>query len=295
MNLYDMHADTPYRIFKLGTNFSDERLHISPDKIKDISNYHQIFAIWCDKEFDNETVYKNFFKIRNDFLNCYASASLANLQFDFSVEDARLLNGKIERLDILQKSGVKILTLAWQGNSVIGGAYDTENGFTEFGKKTVCRCFELGIIPDVSHASRKMISELYEMSAERQLPFVATHSNSFSVYSHKRNLTDDDFMKIKDAKGIVGISFAPEHICKNEAHICDIIKHIEHYFSLDGEDIVCLGCDFDGISSCPVEITDISYIHLLKNELYKLGYNSRQIEKLFFENAFNFMNKYNKG
>jgi len=294
MNLFDMHADTPYKIFKLGTNFSDVRLHISADKIKNISNYHQIFAIWCDKNLDNETVYENFFKIRNDFLNYYENSSLSNLRFYFSVEDARLLNGKIERLDILKENGVKILTLTWQGNSVIGGAYDTENGLTEFGRKTVYRCFELGIIPDASHASRKIISELYEMSAEKQLPFIATHSNSYSVYPHKRNLTDDDFIKIKNVKGIVGISFAPEHICNKEAHICDIIKHIEHYFSLGGEDVVCLGCDFDGISTCPVEIPDISYLHLLKNELYNLGYSSKQIEKLFFENAFNFINKYNE-
>ena len=294
MNLYDMHADTPHRIFKLGTDFSDERLHISKSKIKNISDYRQIFAIWCDKENDNETVYENFFKIRDSFIKCFENASISNLSFNFSVEDARLLNGKIERLDALKDNGVKILTLTWQGNSVIGGSYDTENGLTEFGRKVVCRCFELGIVPDVSHASRKIISELYEISAEKQLPFIATHSNSFSVYPHKRNLSDDDFMKIKSVNGIVGISFAPEHICNGKAHICDIIKHIEHYLSLGGENTVCLGCDFDGIESCPIEIPNISYIHLLKDELFNAGYKTELIEKLFFKNAFNFVNKYIK-
>ena len=294
MNLYDMHADTPHKIFKLGTDFSDERLHISAEKIKDISDYRQFFAIWCDKEHDNETVYENFLKIRDNFIKCLENDFPPNLSFNFSVEDARLLNGKIERLDVLKNSGVKILTLTWQGDSVIGGAYDTENGLTEFGKEVVYRCFDLGIVPDVSHASRRIISELSDISAEKQLPFIATHSNSFSVYPHKRNLTDEDFIKIKDSGGIVGISFAPEHICESKAHICDIIRHIEHYLSLNGEDAVCLGCDFDGISTCPVEIPNISYIYLLKDELYNVGYTTEQIEKLFFENAFNFANKYIK-
>lgn len=294
MKLYDLHADTPHKMFMLGADFCDGRLHISKEKIKNFSDHSQIFAIWCDKKYDNEAAYESFFRIRNNFLKQINDSSPSNLHFNFSVEDARLLNGKIERLDALKMNGVKILTLTWKGNSVIGGAYDTENGLTDFGKETVLRCFELGIIPDVSHASKKMISEVYEISAEKHLPFIATHSNSFYVYPHRRNLSDDDFMKIKSCGGVVGISFASEHICENEAHICDIINHVEHYFSLGGENTICLGCDFDGIDVCPVEIPDVSYVYLLRDELFRVGYTVEQIEKLFYKNAFDFANKYIK-
>ncbi len=291
MRLYDMHADTPYRIFSLDTDFSDSRLHISCDKLKSFSDYRQFFAIWSDYDKDNEEAYNDFFLIRKRFIENTSNFNLKNMNYCFSAEDARLLNGKIERLSALYESGVRILTLVWRGDSIIGGAYDTEKGLTDFGKKVLLSCFKLGIVPDVSHASVNTIREVNLLSQKIKKPYIATHSNSYNIYPHKRNLTDSDFLDIKSVGGIVGISFAPIHLCEGDAHISDVIRHIEHYLSIGGENTVCLGCDFDGIDETPIEISDISMIYTLKNELIRLGYNEQLIDKIFYSNANNFVEK----
>ena len=291
MRLYDMHADTPYRIFSLDTDFSDPRLHISCDKLKSFFDYRQFFAIWSDYEKDNEKAYNDFFLIRKRFIENIDKFNLKNMNFCFSVEDARLLNGKTERISTLYECGVRILTLVWRGDSIIGGAYDTQNGLTDFGKEVVLSCFELGIVPDISHASVKTIREVNMISQKFKKPYIATHSNSYNVYPHKRNLNDSDFLDIKSVGGIVGISFAPIHLCEGDAHISDVIRHIEHYLSIGGEDTVCLGCDFDGIDETPIGISDISMIYTLKNELIRLGYNELLTDKIFYKNANDFVEK----
>ena len=53
--------------------------------------------------------------------------------------------------------------------ALIGGAFDTEKGLTDFGKKAVSKFLELGIIPDISHSSEqtaKEIARALSMSAE---------------------------------------------------------------------------------------------------------------------------------
>ena len=293
MRIFDMHADTPYKMLLKNVGFSDESLHISNEKTKAFSSYKQVFAFWCDNEKDDSTVYSDFFRMREHFLKSIKECA-NDIEYYFSIEDARLLEGEIGRLSLLYSLGVRIITLVWRGHSIIGGAYDTEEGLTEFGKKALDTMLNIGIVPDVSHASRKIISEVHEASAEKKVPFIATHSNSYTVHNHRRNLFDEDFLKIKGSSGIVGISLAPEHLCEGEAHICDVIKHIEHYLSLGGEDTVCLGCDFDGIDSTPKELCDISKIYLLKNELLRLGYSEELTDKIFYKNANNFISKYIK-
>ncbi len=292
MKVFDMHADTPYKMFSKNVGFSYEGLHISLDKLKNFSSYNQIFAFWCDNEKSDEEVYSDFFKMRKHFLESMSECAPKNLHYYFSIEDARLLEGKLERVPLLYSLGVRILTLVWRGESIIGGAYDTEKGLTEFGKMALDTALDVGIIPDVSHASRKVTDEVCKASAEKKVPFIATHSNSYSVYKHKRNLLDEEFLRIKDSSGIVGISLAPEHLCENEAHIKDVIKHVEHYLSLGGEDTLCLGCDFDGIESTPKELSDVSKLYLLKEELLRLGYSENLTDKIFYKNANDFVLKY---
>lgn len=294
MRIFDMHADTPYKMFSKNVGFSDEGLHVSLDKIKSYESYKQVFAFWCDNEKSDCEVYSDFFEMRKHFIKSMNECEKENLSYYFSVEDARLLEGRLERLPLLYSLGVRILTLVWRGISIIGGAYDTDIGLTEFGKKALYTALDIGIIPDVSHASRRVTREVYEASAGKQMPFIATHSNSYSVYPHKRNLLDEEFLIIKKSSGIVGISLAPEHLCEGDAHINDVVNHIEHYLSLGGEDTLCLGCDFDGIDSTPCELSDLSKLYLLKEELLRIGYSEILTDKIFFQNANNFVLKYIK-
>ena len=172
--------------------------------------------------------------------------------------------------------------------NAIGGAHDTDIGLTEFGKAVVNECFNVGIIPDVSHASDRMIYEVLEIANKRGRPVVATHSNSRIVFNHTRNLTDEFYKEIAHLGGVVGISMAPQHLCSDGADINAVLRNLEHYVSLD-TDAVCLGCDFDGVETLPNGITGVSDLNKLREAILKSSTLSDYVEKIMYTNARNFL------
>ena len=170
----------------------------------------------------------------------------------------------------------------------IGVSHDTDKPLTDFGRTVVERCFDLHIIPDVSHASRAVTAEVLQMAKAHGNPIVATHANAFSVHPHTRNLTDGEFRSIADCGGIVGISLCPEHLTAGNCGIESVADHIRHYIRLGGEEAVCLGCDFDGIGETPDGLSDVSCLIRLADHLNTAGIPSRVIDKLFFDNAYGF-------
>lgn len=292
--LFDLHCDTLYELYLRNESFDSSNLHISKDKAKNFAPYIQIFAIWCNYSLSNDDAYINFFNVL-DYAkqNCFSFSTTPILRQNtsiLSVEDARLLNGDIKRLDILYKCGVKFLTLCWKDTSIIGGAWNTSAGLTRFGNEVLKRCFELGVIPDISHASILSSENAIECARENKRPIIASHSNSYTVCKHDRNLRDELFSEIIKIGGLVGLSLASEHISNNTASIKDILNHIYHYLSLGGDKIICLGCDFDGVSSLPSEISSIKDLNKLFLEVEKTFGRDFAI-KLFFENAFKFFSK----
>jgi membrane dipeptidase len=155
----------------------------------------------------------------------------------------------------------------------------------------VRECGRLGIIPDVSHASEACANDILE-EADRT-PVVATHSDSYTVYPHSRNLSDTLFSEIRKREGLVGINLYCEHLGYGTLRGSEIdvtLRHIEYFLSLDGEDVLCFGCDFDGARTPPAlqHPRDLTY---LAEEMLRRGYPSLTIEKLFWKNAKRFLIK----
>ena len=294
--LFDLHCDTLLELYKKNEDIQKNSLHISFEKAKNFNPYIQISAIWSPSSLFDEEAYQNYIKVRDYLIrqNIYFATSASGLRqktFILAIEDARLLNGKIERLYDLYNDGVRFLTLNWQGSSIIGGAWNTTYGLTQFGKEVAIKCFDLGIIPDISHSSIKTSEELCELCSTFKKPLIASHSNSFSICNHKRNLNDNLFKNVVKMNGLVGISLAKEHISSsNIVTSDDVLKHIYHYLSLDGENTIALGCDFDGVSALPIDISSISELEML---YYKIesSFGERIAKKIFFYNAYNFIRK----
>ena len=114
---------------------------------------------------------------------------------------------------------------------------------------------------------------------------IASHSNSRRIFDHKRNLTDEMFGLILQLGGVVGISAYPGHLCDGECTTESILRHIDRYMELGGEDIVCLGCDFDGIETTPRNLRNPGELENLYIELDKRGYGEKVIEGIFCKNA----------
>lgn len=288
LRLFDLHCDTAYEMYKRNCGITQNGLHISLDREDKIEEYIQLTAIWCDENCSDEECYNDFFAILDHFKNENKGNKWKTI---LTIEDARLLCGRIDRLNTLFKYGVKVLTPLWKGSTIIGGAYNTDDGLTTFGKEVVSRCFALGIVPDISHASLKSADDMFLIAEKEEKPLIASHSCSFSIYPHERNLNDEQFKRIKSLGGIVGLSFCSYHLTDDKKSTCttdDILKHIEHYLYL-GEDNVCIGADMDG-APLPEDIRGIEDIPVLYDRLCEC-FGIETTNKITWENAHNFFKR----
>ncbi len=302
--LFDLHCDTASALFESRQSIESNSQHISLKKASAFRSYRQLMAIWSDNELNDEAAFERFLAVSK-----FLRTELAKKELGFplltsgkrlpergaflAVEDARILGGSRDRLAVLYAHGVRFLTLVWHGESCIGGAHNTKAGLTPYGKQIVKDCFTFDIVPDVSHASLKTAEDTFVLAEAYGKPVIASHSNSFSICSHSRNLSDRQFLKIKELGGLVGLCLCPAHLSNDpkKADIGKILDHIEHFYALGGEETLALGCDFDG-TELPIGFSSVSDLVLIAEEMAKHGYSDRQIEKLFSLNAENFVKKH---
>ena len=295
LSLFDLHCDTAFEIYRNKKSLVSNDLAVSFDKSEKYGRYCQTFAIWSDSSLDDDSAFDQFNSICNYLSADISKASLPDsISYILAVEDARILNNDIKRLYHLKSCNIKILTLTWKGVSCIGGAYDTNVSLTDFGEQVVRKCFELGIIIDISHASRETAQRVFELN-DKRYPIIASHSNSYSVFPHNRNLTDNEIRQMIDRGGLIGLNLYYKHLGldedSSETRTLDrIFEHIDLVLSLGGENTICLGCDFDGAQT-PKCLKNISDLDKIAEKMLSKGYGEEIVNKIFWDNANNFANK----
>ena len=308
LSLFDTHCDTALELYNHEAHLdSNDCCHISLEKAACYENYAQYYAIWSNRRLDDEACWQVFLEssayFKNELNRIPEHAVLVSHGTELekavsedkhaailAVEDARLTAGKLERVDELYAVGVRYLTLLWGGATCLGGSHNTENGLTDFGKAVAKRCFELGIGPDVSHASEQAVDDLLPIAYACGKPFIATHSNSYTLYPHTRNLRDRHFAAIKELHGIVGVSLCPPHLMDTSlrpATAEDVFAHVDYYLSIGGEDTVGFGADWDG-TDLPEGFTHVGHLEQVAEVMARHNYSEELIHKLFWKNFYNF-------
>ena len=308
LSLFDTHCDTAYELYHRGVHLdANDCCHISLDKAEAYDRYAQYYAVWSNRRLDDEACWQDFLKIAANFKaelaripekavqvmngsDLEAAVSTGKHAAILAVEDARLTAGDLARLDEMKVLGVRYLTLLWGGDTCIGGSHNTENGLTDYGKALARRSFELGIIPDVSHASEHSVDDLIPIAYEFGKPFIATHSNSHTLYPHTRNLRDRHFAVIKELGGIVGVSLCPSHLtdCSvRPATAEDVFAHVDYYLSLGGEDLVGSGADWDG-TDLPQGFGGVRDLTQVAEIMARHNYTDELIHKLYWKNFYDF-------
>lgn len=308
MKLFDLHCDTATVIFDKKESLYQNSCHVSLDKAAYLEQYAQVMAIWTKRSLSDSQGYERFLKVVTNLKSeleinkehvCLVSDSRelkhaiaqGKTPIILAVEDARIIENDLSRLVALHSEGVRVLTLNWSGESCIGGAHDTGIGLSEFGILTVESCFEMGIIPDISHCSFEGAKMTLELAKKHSKPIIASHSDSYSINPHTRNLKDEYFADIIGLNGLVGINLCPDHLVRGEnANISHILAHIEHYLSLGGEDVLAMGADLDG-TGLPDGFESVSDIYKIANEMQRLNYSNELIEKITYKNALDFFIK----
>ncbi|MBE6600992.1 MAG: hypothetical protein E7637_00580 [Ruminococcaceae bacterium] len=304
LSLFDLHCDTPYEMYKQGQQLTKNDLAISLQGAGGFSRYAQVVAFWTPPHLGNEAGWEHLLQTYQNLLRDPAVSRLTvNLSDTYpdaadtrpwlipSVEDARILDGDLSRLDRLQKMGFRILTPLWAKESCIGGAHDTDCGLTAFGKAVAKKALSLGMLLDVSHASVRAAQELFELSEEYEKPILATHSNAFAVCPVSRNLRDEQIAEVIRSGGLIGINLFARFITTHSTVTTEsLLSHVEHFLSLGAEEHLSLGCDMDGCDLFP-EIQSLSELPRLAECMLRHGYSEKLIGKLFFDNADRFAKK----
>jgi membrane dipeptidase len=241
-----------------------------------------------------------------------------------AVENGLAIEGSLEKLEILRRNKVRIMTLVhskhnpWVASCTGDGKFvpddkdasiKHEGGLSRFGGQVVDAMNDLGIIPDLSHAAE---SAFWDVIRRSKKPVVASHSCAWNLCKAARNLKDDQLKALGDSGGVVGVNFysvflsEPFRLSYEDQRSTNqksstgakvspsdvsvtvpmsiIADHIDYMLNIAGEDCVALGSDFDGIPAWPEGVTGSDFYPVLEAELGSRGYTEKRIEKIFNAN-----------
>jgi len=186
--------------------------------------------------------------------------------------------------------GVRVLgpvhTAANELASSSGDTTPASFGLTERGREFLRTALSLGMLLDVSHASRRATSEMLALAAETAAPVVATHSNAAALANHPRNLTDDELRAIARSGGIVGVNFHARFVTgRSTATLADVVQQVKHLSRVMGAEHVALGSDFEGDIHPAAGLTDAFGYQRLARALVDAGMSPNDLEAIFARNA----------
>ncbi len=176
----------------------------------------------------------------------------------------------------------KALTLTWNGENQIAGGTDTDACLKPFGKAVINELNRFNIATDLSHLNKQSFYDAIELCNRP----IVTHAGLDYVYKHKRNIDDTQLKLLIQKGGVFGLCFYPAFLGQGNIYQ-NIYKNVYHILELGYEDYLCIGSDFDGADMAD-KLYDISFIPTLYNYLNGKGINKNTLNKIFFENAFNF-------
>ncbi len=283
------------------TSLYDNDAHISLARVRPYA-WCQCFAIFVPDVLQGEEAWRLYTKVKSFYdKQCEVNArdimsvshpskiptafAVEKCAALLTVEGASFFTDSLAPLDVLEKDGVQMITITWNGPNALASGKQTHAGFSSFGREVVKGLENRRIIVDVSHLNDESFQELLEFSKR---PFVASHSNSRAVCDHPRNLTDDQFLAIADRGGIVGMNYCNDFLVsgKNEADPDDILRHINHWLELGGEASIALGSDYDGCD-IPSWLRPADRIGTLYESVAR-AFGKDNANRFFFENAYDF-------
>jgi membrane dipeptidase len=135
------------------------------------------------------------------------------------MENGFPLGRKLDKLEQFRSLGVSYISLVHIGHNDIadsanpigefGDKADEHNGLSEFGRIVVKEMNRLGLMVDVSHASKKAMLDMIDASSA---PVIASHSAVRALVDSPRNLDDEQLLALKENGGVLQISGYSPHI-----------------------------------------------------------------------------------
>lgn len=284
MKIIDLHCDTLYKYYEnINYSFFENNGHITESALINGGYRSQCFAIYTPQDIMGEDAFDFFKKQYKRFLNLKKST---NVKVILSVENAELLNEKIERINFLKECGVKILGLIHNGENCLGFPHSKDEikankHLKNFGREVIDALNSTNITVDLSHLNLGGFNDVSTLSKK---PFIASHSGCREILNHSRNLYDYQIKEIANSGGIVGVPFYSYFLNgTNKTEIVDIIRHLEHLINIGGEDVAAIGTDFDGME-CELPFENASEMQIFTDAVIK-KFGFKIAEKICYKNA----------
>lgn len=191
-------------------------------------------------------------------------------------------------MPFLKKLGVVSIAPTWNfSNSLGSGANDfnAKSGLTKLGKKFIKICEKNGIFIDAVHASKKTFWDIVKFSKR---PVFVSHTASYDLRQHRRNLDRQQIKAIVKSGGIIGVCFIKDFI--GNPSIRTVVKHLRYIAETAGLNNIAIGSDFDGMSKDDLipGLEDVSKLQKLLDACLKAGFIENDLEKIAWKNAARF-------
>lgn len=294
--VFDGHCDTPIELWLQNQPLLENTLAVSLARAQRLGTWAQFFAFctaWVEAKLPRPEIFAraldNFhaqLRENADKITLCRTASEAEAAMQsgkcaafLAIEGAEAVREDEGLLERAYESGVRMISLVWNLPNSLAAPCGSDEGLTEKGRHFFKRAQALGMLVDVSHVSEK---GFWDMIGLAEKPVIASHSDSFAVCPHPRNLTDDQFRAIRDLGGTAGLNlYAPFLTQAPRASFDDLRRHLDRFLELDGEGHIALGADLDGCDLLPEGFSGLDDYNRLGDFLKTTGYSDETIQNLF--------------
>jgi membrane dipeptidase len=240
----------------------------------------------------------------SDVERIFRSGKIASL---IGMEGGHCIDNSLGALRMFYKLGARYMTLTHSANTPWADSATDKpehHGLTPFGEEVVREMNRLGMLVDLSHTSPETMHAALRVT---QAPVIFSHSSARALNDHPRNVPDDVLAKMPANGGVVMVTFVPAFISPQvreydelppaekqrqpapRATMAQVADHIDHIRKVAGINHIGIGSDFDGITTVPQNLEDVSKYPVLVAELLRRGYTKDDLKKILGQNVLRVM------
>jgi membrane dipeptidase len=203
-----------------------------------------------------------------------------------------------EQVETWFQDGLRSVGPVHYGRSQYACGTSTDGPVSEAGVLLLKEFRRVGMILDVTHLSDQSFAQAMDVYDG---PVIASHHNCRALVPGERQLTDDQLKTLISRNAVIGTAFDAWMLYpawkRGETDpklvkIQDAADHIDHICQLAGSARHCaIGSDLDGgfgKEQTPGDLDTIADLHKFESILASRGYNSADIDGIFFGNWMRF-------